>query len=381
MKHLFYTLSFCMVLAATALFSSCEKEQIFKSVVVEGEKPTAAFTNTSGALTITFTNTSLNPQSFYWQFGDGTSSTEQSPVHVYAVAGRYVVSLKTTSPAGYAATTTKTIVAAAPAVANFAIASTFGSTVVFMNASTAMDSTAANPIFWDFGDNTTSTVSSPTHQFPAFGNYTVKLMVRGLLGDSSTATQTISVVDNNLLKGGEMEASSSSFWNIWSSQTDNPPVFGYTANTPKGGLGGCLRFPSFSNSSSSTNELIYQPVSVVAGKQYKLSALVKLPGNGSQVYLQFYITNDANTWVEGTQGFLLLNTWHGWGAQTSSVGVDGDLATLVSKNGMYGFGAATGGVYTASATGTIYIGIQAGTWSGFSNGDFLVDNVSFVQLP
>jgi PKD repeat protein len=343
-------------------------------------KPTATFTNSSGSVVVTFTNTSLNAQTFYWQFGDGTTSTDSLPVHTYAVAGRYNVTLKTASAAGYSATVTKTVLAAAPVAASFTVVSSLGLNVVFNNSSTAVDVTAANAVVWDFGDNTTSTVLSPTHKYPAFGNYTVKLTVIGLLGDTATTSQLVSVNNRNLLQGGGMETADGVYWSVWSSQNNITPEFGYTGDKPSGGSGGCLSFPSYSNGSGSTNELIYQPVLVEKGAQYKLSAQVKLPGGGSQVYLQFYITTDPNTWVETAQGFLMLNTWHGWGSQTASVPVDGDLATLVSQYGMYGFGAATGGVYTATATGTVYIGIQAGTWAGYSNGNFLVDNVSFEQV-
>ena len=381
MKHIFYKVLFCLPVMFLLLFSSCQKEQIFKSVVVNGAKPTATFTNSTGSLIVTFTNTSVNPDTYYWQFGDGTTSTVQSPVHTYAVAARYTVTLKTNSPAGYSASFSKVIVAAAPAIASFAVVSSLGLNVVFSNGSTAIDATAQNAVVWDFGDNTTSTSLSPTHKYPAFGYYTVKLAIKGLLGDSSTTSQIVSVNNSNLLQGGGMENGSNAYWQVWSSQKDMSPVFGYTGDKPSGGAGACLRFPSFSNSNNSTNELIYQAVQVEAGLKYKLSAQVKLPGAGSQVYFQFYITNDANIWAEGIQGFLLLNTWHGWGGTTASVAVDGDLATLVAKYGMYGFGASSGGIYTATATGTIYVGIQAGTWSGYSNGDFLVDNVSFVQLP
>lgn len=386
MKQFFYRIAVSLSFAGFLMLSSCQKDEVFKSVVVDGANPTASFTNTSGALAITFTNTSLNPQSVYWQFGDGTTSTDLSPVHTYAVAGKYNVTLKTTSLAGYSATTTKSVTAAAPAVASFTVVSTFGLNVIFSNGSTSVDPNAANSVVWDFGDNTTSTTANPDHRFPAYGTYNVKLTVIGLLGDVVSTTKAIVVADNNLLKGGNMEIGSDAYWSVWSSQNVIPPVYGYTGAKPTAGYDGCLRFPSFSNSSSGTNELIYQAVQVTAGKQYKLSAQVKLPGSGSQCYLQFYISTDANTWNENngtppTQLFMSLNTWHGWGTTTVSVAVDGDMASLVAKYGMYGLGAATGGVYTATATGTIYIGIQAGTWSGKSNGDFLIDNVSFVQLP
>lgn len=389
MKQFFYRMAVSLSLAGALMFSSCQKDEVFKSVVADGASPTASFTNTSGALAITFTNTSLNPQSAYWQFGDGTTSTDLSPVHTYAVAGKYNVTLKTTSLAGYSATVTKNVTAAAPAVASFSAVPAFGLNVIFSNGSTSVDPNAASPVAWDFGDGTTSTATNPDHRFPAYGTYNVKLTVTGLLGDVSTITKAVAVVNSNLLQGGDMETGSSAFWSIWSSQTAIPPVFGYTGAKPSAGYDGCLRFPSFSNSSSGTNELIYQAVQVTAGKQYKLSAQVKLPAGGKQCYLQFYISNDANTWNENngtppTQLFMSLNTWHGWGGYSGSgptIAVDGDMTAAVTIYGMYGLGGANGGIYTATTTGTIYIGIQAGTWAGTSNGDFLIDNVSFVQLP
>jgi PKD repeat protein len=37
-----------------------------------------------------------------WDFGDGTTTTEQHPVHAYAKAGNYVVLLEVTGPDGTA---------------------------------------------------------------------------------------------------------------------------------------------------------------------------------------------------------------------------------------------------------------------------------------
>lgn len=360
---------------------SCKKDAIIKSVVADGPKPVAVFTSTSGSLAVTFTNGSTNVQSAYWQFGDGSTSSNLSPTHIYAVAGKYTVTLKVVSEAGYADIVAKGVIAAVPAVAAFSSAISFGLNTIFTNGSTSVDSNAVTPFVWDFGDGTTSTAKNPDHKFPAYGTYNVKLTVTGLLGDIASVMHTVTIIDNNLLKGGDMEATASQYWQILSSQNNIPPVFGYSGAKPTTGYDGCLRFPSFSNSSGSSNELIYQGVSVTAGKQYKFSAQVKLPSGGKQCYLQVYISTSASTWNENggvspTQLFLSFNTWHGW----SSTAVNGDLLTAVLSNGSYGPGAAAGGIYTATTTGVIYLGIQAGTWQGSSNGDFLVDNVSFVQI-
>ncbi len=379
MKRLFTRLIFCLSMAGAVILTACQKDDIIKSEVIEGAKPTAAFTyslNPDNALQVTFSNTSSNAESVYWQFGDGTTSTETSPTHIYATSARYKVILKTVSPAGYSATDSLQVAAAAPATADFDF------TIFLLQTSFTNTSTGVGSVSWDFGDNTSSTELLPDHEFPAGGTYNVTLTVKGIIGNTVTKTKAVTVAGlRNLLKGGTFEPGTEKYW--LSYQKDNPPTFGYTADVPLGGSGGCLRFPSFENWSDSKNQLIYQAVQVELGKQYKLSAVIKAPGDGYQCYFQFFVSTDATYWQDADAGgnqLLSLNTWHGWGSSNTSVAVNGDLATLVSQNGNYGFGAASGGVYTATKTGTVYIGIQAGTWSGKSNGDWLVDNVSFQVL-
>ena len=60
--------------------------------------PSADFTGspTSGTspLNVSFTDNSTgNPSSWKWTFGDGTNSTEQNPVHTYTNPGKYTVKL------------------------------------------------------------------------------------------------------------------------------------------------------------------------------------------------------------------------------------------------------------------------------------------------
>ena len=61
--------------------------------------PIAAFTSTANELSVTFSNTSSDPDggpqplNFNWNFGDGQTSTDMNPVHTYAAAGTYDVIL------------------------------------------------------------------------------------------------------------------------------------------------------------------------------------------------------------------------------------------------------------------------------------------------
>ena len=61
------------------------------------ESPSSSFTYfCSYYLTGNFTNTSGNASSYFWEFGDGETSTEENPIHNYASVGFYTVTLTTT---------------------------------------------------------------------------------------------------------------------------------------------------------------------------------------------------------------------------------------------------------------------------------------------
>lgn len=51
-------------------------------------------------LTVTFTNLSANATSYEWDFGDGVTSTLESPTHTYTAVGVYTVVLAATGPSG-----------------------------------------------------------------------------------------------------------------------------------------------------------------------------------------------------------------------------------------------------------------------------------------
>ncbi len=73
------------------------------SLVADNPEPVANFsevTSTSN-LTATFTNTSTDATSYSWDFGDGSTSSDENPAaHTYAFKGQYLVSLTATSTEG-----------------------------------------------------------------------------------------------------------------------------------------------------------------------------------------------------------------------------------------------------------------------------------------
>jgi len=153
--------------------------------------PTADFTGYPASgdapLTVQFASQSqagdMPITSWAWTFGDGASSTEQAPVHTYAIAGNYTVRLTVTASDGSsdeeAKTNFVTISAPDDLAANFVASVTSGAaplTVQFADLS----SVGGLPITswaWDFGDGNTSDQQHPQHTYEEEGAYTVKLTV------------------------------------------------------------------------------------------------------------------------------------------------------------------------------------------------------------
>jgi len=71
--------------------------------------PTANFTYTSNASDIIFTNTSSGGTIYFWDFGDGSTDTQENPTHHYNTTGLYNVMLIATNDDGCSDTTIQTI--------------------------------------------------------------------------------------------------------------------------------------------------------------------------------------------------------------------------------------------------------------------------------
>ena len=102
----FIVVCFCLITISFFLSSPAAATGT-ASVVIIGNivyPPVALFTSdvTTGAapLSVQFTDQSTHvPASWYWDFGDGTNSTDQNPAHTYA-SGIYTVNLTVTNAAG-----------------------------------------------------------------------------------------------------------------------------------------------------------------------------------------------------------------------------------------------------------------------------------------
>jgi PKD repeat protein len=160
-------------------------------------RPIAAFSQNvyqgQAPLTVRFFNQSAGSiSSFIWNFGDGTTSNEFNPQHVYGQPGLYTVTLTVTGPGGTSNVSSQVnVLSANPPVAAFSANPTSGTVplvVEFNNQSTGQ----VLDIQWNFGDGGVSSQSNPTHTYSNVGTYTVILRVTGP-GGSSIATRQITV--------------------------------------------------------------------------------------------------------------------------------------------------------------------------------------------
>ena len=158
--------------------------------LIISDNPVANFTNNGQpcVLEVSFLNSSVNAVSYLWNFGDGSTSTNFSPDHVYLYSGTYDVIL-ITNPGGCADTMQQSVTVSRPPVVNFSNQSNCSFDVQFQNAT---DSAA---IFnWDFGDGTTSTDLSPAHTYSTIGGQDVTLIGMNASGCADTITMHIEVV-------------------------------------------------------------------------------------------------------------------------------------------------------------------------------------------
>lgn len=94
-----YPVLFTLVVTGILITTGCDLEKIDPAT-----PPEAKFTVTNDGCyfpcTITFTNQSTHATSYQWDFGDGNTSTEDNPEHLYNTNGSFTVTLKALGDAG-----------------------------------------------------------------------------------------------------------------------------------------------------------------------------------------------------------------------------------------------------------------------------------------
>ncbi len=163
--------------------NTCNVQANFSHTV--GSNGVVAFTDLS---TGTTSNTS-----YFWYFGDGTTSNAASPTHTFASSGSYMMYLQVNNGNNCHDSINASInVTGIPCVANANFS---------LNPTGNPQNWAAIPAYpwnvsaasWSWGDNSTSNSLYTSHQYSVAGNYNICLTVTATCGSTATACSTYSI--------------------------------------------------------------------------------------------------------------------------------------------------------------------------------------------
>ncbi|MCB9102688.1 MAG: PKD domain-containing protein [Anaerolineales bacterium] len=169
-----------------------------------GSPPTAnaggPYTANEGSA-VSFTGSGSDPDgdpiTYSWNFGDGSSGSGSNPTHTYVDNGTYVATLTVTDDRGGVTTSqaTVTINNAAPTARISSPASGNEGQVIAFDGSGSSDPGVNDTLTyaWDFGDGSTGTGATPSHQYRDNGTFTVSLTVTDNSGASNSTSATITI--------------------------------------------------------------------------------------------------------------------------------------------------------------------------------------------
>ena len=143
---------------------------------------------------VTFADLTAGATSWYWDFGDGTSSTLQNPLHTFTTEGEYDVTLRVNSAAGCQASLTKKgfIKVHRPRITIDTKEGGGCLPYVFTPYPFVNAPDGVNSFLWDFDNGQTSSSQLPTAVYTDPGNYNIKLVV----------TSTDGCVDSLIIPAG-----------------------------------------------------------------------------------------------------------------------------------------------------------------------------------
>jgi PKD repeat protein len=169
--------------------NGCQKDTTKNNIELTNAAFSFSSTGNCNPVTVNFADSSLNPISWLWNFGDGTSSSDASPTHTYYTNGSYDVELTVEAAEGCFSTVhMDSLIVVGQSNADFKADTTNGCLpflVVFSDMSTNVVNWD-----WDFGDGSTSSNQNPNHIYTTPGNYTVRLITQNTFGCTDTIIKT-----------------------------------------------------------------------------------------------------------------------------------------------------------------------------------------------
>ena len=196
--HVYNTGNYSVTLTVTNS-QGCANTKVLNNYINVAPSPNSAFSVSTTSLcnlpvTATFNNNTPGgaSNSYEWDFGDGSTSTDQNPTHTYTSEGNFTVTLISTSPSGCKDTLIRSsLLSIGNSATSFDMpASVCANTPVLISYSS---NPAPQTVTWDFDDGNLGTGSSNYHTFTSPGTYDVTMTAFYPGGCNKTATQTIVV--------------------------------------------------------------------------------------------------------------------------------------------------------------------------------------------
>lgn len=139
------------------------------------------FANSCAPQYVQFNSIDSNSFSWYWDFGDGSTSVEENPMHIYNAPGRYDVMLISQNPQGFDTTLWKNQVTVSGPLARFTTATSYACDSVSVQFNNL--SLASTNWLWNLSNNISSTLFSPIQKYPySNNNYFVQLIAKDSVG-------------------------------------------------------------------------------------------------------------------------------------------------------------------------------------------------------
>jgi PKD repeat protein len=169
-----------------SLTNSRTKNQYITVLSIPKADFVADKTRGGAPMTVTFTDKTLNaPTAWKWDFGDGSTATDQNPTHAYTTLGTYTVSLTASNKDGQdTASKTNYILTTLAPVADFKADRQVGK-APFVVEFTDLSSNSPTAWKWNFGDGTTSSEQNPRHIYLREGSYDVSLTATNQYGSDT----------------------------------------------------------------------------------------------------------------------------------------------------------------------------------------------------
>lgn len=264
--------------------------------------PSPAFTAEVAGLGVTLTNNSHSALQYNWAFGDGNTSDEANPTHVFSTFGDYPITLTAINDCGQADTTiVVTVLIPAPSAA-FEVDHTVGCSPLEVSFSNT--SQFGEDFEWSFpgGSPETSTSENPTVVYQEAGSYSV-----ALIASNTSGTDTVSMT--GLIVVGEapeadfaysIDGATVSFVNatigadelLWlfgdgSTSNSANPVYDY-------GTAGTFAATLIA-ANECGNDTLQQDVEIIGGVPEPTITFGSPAGNCAPLTLELYASNQADT--------------------------------------------------------------------------------------